>query len=173
MKKIIVYCHGYGSNPNTDKLQQLKDAGFDAYCFHACIDPVVAFDNISDEIDLMLLDYLHQDIELIFVGTSLGGWMASKLAAAYDCRAVIINPCYNSKESLAKYGIHEEIRNKYTKLTISEKFYYFFAEKDEVLNHADCLDEVVSSRCSYNMVRGADHRFNDHFHLVIDYLKSM
>jgi predicted esterase YcpF (UPF0227 family) len=172
MKKIIVYCHGYGSNPNTDKLQQLKDAGFDAYCFHADIDPVVAFDSISREIDLVLLDYLHQDIELIFVGTSLGGWMASKLAKAYGCRAVIINPSYDPELSLEKYGIFEEIRNKYTKLTISEKFHYFFAEKDEVLDHADCLDAVVSS-CSYDMIRGADHRFNEHFHLVIDYLKSI
>ena len=173
MKKIIVYCHGYGSNPNTDKLQQLKDAGFDAYCYLACIDPVVAFDSISNEIDLMLLDYLHQDIELIFVGTSLGGWMASKLAKAYDCRAVIINPSYDPELSLEKYGISEEIRNKYSKINISEKFHYFFAEKDEVLDHSNCLDAAASSRCSYNMVRGADHRFNDHFHLVIDYLKSM
>jgi predicted esterase YcpF (UPF0227 family) len=172
MKKVIVYCHGYGSNTKSGKVQQLKDAGFETYCFKADMDPDIACESLCDNIDLMLLDYLHQDIELIFVGTSLGGWMASKLAAAYDCRAVIINPSYDPELSLEKYGISEEIRNKYAKLTISKKFHYFFAEKDEVLDHSEFLADIVSL-CSYDMVADADHRFNEHFHLVIDYLKSI
>lgn len=172
MKKIVVYCHGYGSDPNTDKLQQLKDAGFDAYCFHACIDPVVAYESISRDVDMMLLDYLNQDIELIFVGTSLGGWMASKLAEAYDCRAVIINPSYNAKESLSKYGIWEEIRNKYSRLKPNPKFQYYFCSRDLVIDHRQFIEEV-SEKCNYMIVDSDDHRFNEHFYLVINYLKSI
>jgi predicted esterase YcpF (UPF0227 family) len=89
MKKVIVYCHGYGSNTKSGKVQQLKDAGFETYCYKADMDPDIACESLCDNIDLMLLDYLHQEIKLIFVGTSLGGWMASKLADCYSARLLL------------------------------------------------------------------------------------
>lgn len=172
MKKVIVYCHGYGSSPESDKLLQLKDAGFDAYCFQADIDPDIAHKSICDKIDSMLLDYLHQDIKLIFVGTSLGGWMASNLADCYSADAIIINPSHDPKESLAKYGVSEEIRNKYTPLVANRHYVYFFGENDEVIDHS-LFTETLVGKCRWFSYKGADHRFKGHFHHVIDYLKSI
>jgi predicted esterase YcpF (UPF0227 family) len=172
MKKVIVYCHGYGSNTKSGKVQQLKDAGFETYCYKADIDPAVAFGSISDNVDLMLLDYLHQEIKLIFVGTSLGGWMASKLAEAYYAKAIIINPSYDPKLSLEKYDVAEEIRNKYSRLKPNKNCSYYFGSNDVVIHHTEFIKEV-SVECDYTIVEGADHRFTKDFSLVIDKLKNI
>jgi len=172
MKKVIVYCHGYGSNTKSGKVQQLKDAGFETYCYKADMDPDIACESLCDNIDLMLLDYLHQEIKLIFVGTSLGGWMASKLADCYSASAVIINPSHNPKESLERYGISEEIRNKYTPLVANRHYVYFFGENDEVIDHS-LFTETLVGKCTWFSYKDADHRFDDHFKFVIDYLKSI
>jgi predicted esterase YcpF (UPF0227 family) len=173
MKKVIVYCHGYGSNTKSGKVQQLKDAGFETYCFKADIDPDIACESLCDNIDLMLLDYLHQEIKLIFVGTSLGGWMASKLAEAYYSEAIIINPSSNSRESLAKYGIAEEIRNKYSKLKPNNKFRYYFSANDPVIDHREFIEACSLMNCNSMVLDSEDHRFTKEFDLVIDYLKSI
>lgn len=171
-KKLVVYCHGYGSSANTDKLQILRDAGIDAYCFDADIDPDVAFRNICENVDMLLIDHLNDDLDLIFVGTSLGGWMASKLAAVYLADAIIINPSYDPSTSLKKYGVPFQITQKYTKLQVKPWFDFVFAENDEVIDHSACIEECKKVGAPITMVPNADHRFNTHFGMIVDKLKK-
>jgi predicted esterase YcpF (UPF0227 family) len=173
MKKLIVYCHGYGSGANSTKLKALQYAGFNAHCFEADIDPVEAVTQLTKKIDDLLIDHLNHDIELVFVGTSLGGWMASNLAGMYGAKAVIINPSVNPSASLLKYGVPEVICNRYSLLVPSVNHKYFFAEKDEVIDNVEFREKLINDGFNVEIIPGADHRFQKHFGLVIDYLKEM
>jgi len=174
MEKIIIYCHGYGSNSNSSKLQQLKDAGFEAYCFDADINPVQAFTDLTDKIDALLLDKMSKNKypELFFVGTSLGAWMASKLAKIYNTKSVIINPSINPKTSLLKYGVSEEICNLYEPINYSKKAKYFFADKDEIIDNVEIREYLINEGLDVTVVPHSDHRFDKHFNIVLEYLKN-
>jgi len=170
MNKVVIYCHGYASSANSDKLQMLKDAGLDAYSFDADIDPDVAYQYITDQVDMLLIDRLHEDIELVFVGTSLGGWTATRLAETYGAGAVIINPCMSPKFSLARYGVPQEILDKYEDASISKNNVYFFARHDDVIDHTMSVARCHAVGAPYTIVDGADHRFQKDFSLVIKFL---
>lgn len=170
MDKLIIYCHGYASSANSDKLDALQKAGFDAHCFQADIDPEVAFQSISDRVDDLLMDRMNEEIKLIFVGTSLGGWMASKLADSYGADAVIINPSLDPEASLVKYGVPKEIRNKYEKMKVNSKYQYFFAQYDEVIDHTECIKQCTDIGASITIVQSAYHRFQKDFSRVIKFL---
>ena len=176
MKKIIIYCHGYNSSSKSSKLQQLqqlKDSGFEAYCFDADINPVKALEHLTNEIDILLVEKQHhKDFKLIFVGTSLGGWMASKLAKLYSAEAVIINPSINPKLSLLKYGVADEICDLYEPIEWSKKSKYFFADKDEVIDNVEIRQYLINEGLDITVVPGADHRFDKHFNIVLEYLKN-
>ena len=87
MKKVIVYCHGYASSNKTDKVFRLKKMLPDAevHAWNIAIDPEISIPYLTGKIDLDILatNPLEENINLIFVGTSLGGWYASKLADIY------------------------------------------------------------------------------------------
>jgi predicted esterase YcpF (UPF0227 family) len=170
MSKVVIYCHGYKSSSKSDKLRLLQEAGFEAYCFDADVDPDIAFRNIYEKIDNLLTERMHEDIKLVFIGTSLGGWTASRLARAYGAKAIIINPTLNPKESLAKYGISNDILSKYDEEKVYKKFVYFFGEKDEVIDHSSTIQSCYEQSAKYTIVLDADHRFQRDFFRVIDFL---
>jgi alpha/beta superfamily hydrolase len=173
MEKLIVYCHGYDSGANTGKLKALKSAGFNAHCFQADVDPVEALTYLTNKIDNLLIDHLNQDIELVFVGTSLGGWTASRLSKLYKAKAVIINPSVDPANSLLKYGVSKDICEKYSVFAPHEGHKYFFAKYDEVIDNQIFSKNLTDAGFDVTIVADADHRFEKHFGLVIDYLKRL
>lgn len=173
MKKIVIYCHGYGSSSKSTKYLALKSAGFDAYCFDASVDPGQARRSLSTAIDSLLKGSVQQDENLVFVGTSLGGWTASCLAEIYSAEAIIINPAVDPASSLLKYGLPKEICEQYTPLVPNKRHQYYFAEVDEVIDNTLFAQQLVDTGFNVTVVPGADHRFDKHFGLVIDYLKGL
>ncbi len=174
MKKIIVYFHGYGSSVNSDKVTRLKqEPGFEVYAYPANIDPVIAVKEVSDNIDLMLITDPEVSCELIFVGTSLGAWLASKMAKMYQCKAVIINPSIDPTTSLEKYGVPLKIREKYSVLAPYKGHKYFFARHDEVIDNREFRNNLTDAGFDVTIVDGADHRFaGPAFEEVIKYLNA-
>lgn len=172
MEQLIIYCHGFGSSSNSSKLQKLRDAGLNAFCFTADIDPTKAFQVLTNEIDSLLIDYLHRDIKLVFVGTSLGGWTAALLAKTYHARAVIINPSINPALSLLKHEVPIEVCVKYQPIITDRRYEYFFAEYDEVLDNESYSKSLIEDGFNVTVVPGADHRFEKHFDLIVNLLKT-
>lgn len=133
---MIVYFHGFGSSPNSDKVVSLKDTFPEdyVYAFPINIDPEIAEKELETNINNALLDHLNEEILLIFIGTSLGGWWASKFGGEYGCTAIIINPSHQPQDTLGQYGISQDICDKYSHISYyPEKDYYFFAKHDEVI----------------------------------------
>lgn len=172
MKKVVFYFHGYASSPKTDKVDKLRDAGFVVYAFPIDIDPKSSIPSLYHNIDFALCNHIDEDIDVVFVGTSLGGYYAAKLAKIYDTKSVIVNPSIEPSVSLAKYGVDPEIMARYDKMNFSDRAKYFIAEEDEVLDFSMYKDEFAKVNCTY--VPNCGHRFNGpEFDLVIDAVKNI
>lgn len=174
MSLIVVYFHGYGSSPNSQKVTALREAlKTPVYCFPADIDPEKAIEEVGYNIDMVLLEDMHANDRMLFVGTSLGGWLASKMGALYNVPAIIINPSATPRESLKKYGIDAAILEKYDDLVVSDKNAYFFAHKDEVIDHTPTRQLLADRGMVYHVALDTDHRYQGPaFHRVIDYIKT-
>jgi predicted esterase YcpF (UPF0227 family) len=175
MRKMIIYFHGYGSSSKSDKATRLKaEESFKVFSFDIDIDPDVAFKQLSHNIDMALIEDMHLPEELIFVGTSLGGWWAEKMAKLYQCKAVIINPSVNPASSLSKYGVAKEIRDKYYEFQPDVRHKYFFAKRDDVINNDQFRINLIESGHDVTIDSKADHRFSgEPFENVVNYLKSL
>lgn len=166
MKPLVVYCHGYGSSSNTDKVQRLRDFGFDVYAWDIDIDPRVSIPYLENKIDDLLLDNIHHNIDLVFIGTSLGCWYASKLADAYGAKAILINPSYTPAKSLLRYGVSTDIASKYDNTVFDENDTVIVAKDDEVIDHSD---RDFSNAKAVILSETGGHRFNGReFDLVKD-----
>lgn len=175
MKKMIVYFHGYGSSPNSDKVSRLKqEEDFNVYAFNIDIDPEVATKQLTENIDMALMEDLHRPEELVFVGTSLGGWWAARMASLYKCKAVIINPSINPGVSLEKYGVSQEILNKYYPFPPYIGHKYFFAKNDKVINNERFRTILAESGYDVTVDDKAEHPFGGApFEKVVSYLKTL
>jgi len=173
-KKMIVYFHGYGSSSKSDKVSRLaEESNFNVYSFDIDIDPDVAYKQLETQIDMALVHELHVPEELVFVGTSLGGWWAAKMADLYKCKAVIINPSIDPKSSLEKYGVAENIREKYTPLITSKTHKYFFAKFDQVIDSISFRIELFGAGYDVTVNDEADHSFKGKpFDEVVRYLQN-
>lgn len=134
MKKLVVYFHGYGSSANTDKVARLKAKHEHVYAWDIDIDPSVSIPMLVANINDVLVTNMHDEAELVFVGTSLGGWYASVLAVMYDAHAIVVNPCWDPKISLAKYGVSESVLAKYSCMPLTRHAEYVIAADDDVID---------------------------------------
>ena len=174
MKKTIIYFHGYGSSPSSDKVVRLKqNIDFDVYAYPADIDPDIAVKQIGDSIDLMLADNPCVPTKMIFIGTSLGGWLASKMAQLYDCEAYIINPSVNPTDSLKKYGVPDSICDKYTPLVPCYKHKYYFADIDIIIPNVNFRTQLINAGYDVTIVKNANHQFSgEAFETIIQKIKT-
>lgn len=171
--KTIVYFHGYGSSAKSDKVELLKAVkDSEVFAYDINIDPSISLKELSDQIDLMLLDHPHENTEIVFVGTSLGAWYAAELAYVYGVKAVLINPCFEPQKSLAKYGVKQEILNKYRNIKLTTDMIVFIALDDEVLDYTEfCKNTNIEE---VHFVPFAGHRFNgEAFQEVIERINNI
>lgn len=93
-----VYLHGFNSayDPLSEKVLELKKLG---KVYGITYDTFGTYQEIYDEI----LNQLPDSEEIVFVGTSLGGFWAAEMARRLGSPSVIINPCTNPRDMLQKY----------------------------------------------------------------------
>ena len=173
--KLVVYFYGYGSSAGTsDKVARLR-AGLvssQVIAFEASIDPDLAIQDVADQITIELVDGRHSNATVIFVGTSLGGWLAATLAEKFGVKAILINPACDPKLTLGKLGIPDEILAKYNRMPVLKSAKYFLATRDEVLPpFAQFIDPT---ELDIDWFENATHRFNGpEFERVIDYINGL
>lgn len=169
MKKIVIYFHGYNSSANSDKVQQLKNSGLETHSWDIDINPNVSIPYLDNRIMDVLVNNLNEDIQLYFVGTSLGAWYAAKLAEHFeDSKVILINPSYNPSISLLKYGVAQHICEAYSPLEFKDRHNVYVGTEDNVVDFGG----VIFSPAKLYLVEGANHRFREHFNIVIDHIKN-
>lgn len=131
----IIYFHGLDSSPNTEKVKWLKERfpNDRVLAFSANINPTIAMWEVGNAILLSLVDD-HSDDKLIFIGTSLGAWLANELSNDFECRAILINPSYNpSLPSYCKMNLRG-----------LERKTFIIDRKDKVIDHFPLIADLSS-----------------------------
>ena len=153
----------------------MKSVYSDTYAFNIDVDPDVSLKYLEDQIDITLLDekYMHHpNLQIIFIGTSLGAWYAAELADKYKSKAVIVNPCYDPASMLPKLGCSEIIANKYPPMKWLNDAIYYIAKDDEVIDFRP-VRNVLDQLNTY-WIDNSNHRFNGpEFDEVIENLKNV
>lgn len=185
---LVVYFHGFASSPDTSKVAQLKAAGFKVVAPSINIDPDIA----EHELTLFIKNELHKDFgqrepsdPIIFVGTSLGGFWAARMAEKFDCPSVLINPAMHPEVSLQQYiGDNESYKDgksfhlsketvqkykKYSNFTSDSHRTYFVAKNDDIVK--DVKRSLGPS--AFHEFDSDDHRGLTMFPKVIEHLKSL
>jgi predicted esterase YcpF (UPF0227 family) len=95
---IYIYLHGFNSayDPSAEKIKLLSTIG---EVTGITYNSFGTYQEIFNEISSQVPD--RDDV--VFVGTSLGGFWASEMGLLFGTPSVIINPCYDPHTMLRKY----------------------------------------------------------------------
>jgi predicted esterase YcpF (UPF0227 family) len=175
-KPLLVYLHGFMSSPNSVKARETefylaKRSMVVEYLVPTLSDyPEQAYQQLSE------LMQTNQNRSIGLIGSSMGGFFASALAARFTCRAVLVNPAVAPQNLMQKY-IGEQT-NPYTndRFTLTandmeflrdldvecpqpDKIMLLVQTGDETLNYKDAVAKYADS--PQVVEEGGDHRFKD------------
>jgi len=158
MDSTIVYFHGFGSSPSSEKVLGLRQV------FDSVEAPSIPID--FDEAFEYLTSYI-QDLQikgrpLIFVGTSLGGYWAALLSRQFKTPALIINPSCTPKQTLGRYKLSNDILDKYIDLVvdIGVPRIILLARDDDVIDFT-IAEALFDGKAEIKIFETGGHRFND------------
>lgn len=172
-KNIVIYCHGYNGSKNSPKVDRLRAAsGVDeAYSWDVDISLPFAFVSLYGETLAVLKKHLDDEhsVSLMFVGTSLGAYVAQRLAGEFDSPAILINPSFDPRNGLEKYGVDWSVRQWYEPIEPEDDLLYFFSEVDDVIDNT-----ANWGKCTHKfIVPNSTHRFDgEEFDHVLDILSE-
>lgn len=160
----IVYIHGFGSqvDPESEKYLALSAIGE--------VVPVAPDYSKSYQANVEIVKSLASDAGLL-VGTSMGGYLASRVAADSGLPFIAINPVLLPRRTLSKYlGTHQDYYGStYTLTPETVNSYPVFAPSKKGLVLLDQDDELIDARetaaCLTPHMRvfsfaGGSHRFS-------------
>jgi predicted esterase YcpF (UPF0227 family) len=118
MQKVIIYLHGFNSasvdldgNLLTSKEKLLVMQEFCSKKEIAFYTPNVDYRDFQNIVENLLFDwnlYLDQGYDVIFMGSSMGGFASEYLAMKTGCKAIMINPAISPSELLTQFiGVTE------------------------------------------------------------------
>ncbi len=169
--KHVIYFHGFASGPNSGKVLELRKH------YESVFAPFIPYrfdeDVLVDQIKTFLKTNSKPGDQILFVGTSLGGYWASLMAEAFDGRAVVFNPSVDPSEDLMKYLgnnvnystgnpfiLKEDAVKSFVKLTDSVNVYVPYAvicTKDKEVN----VENAINLFENKVFIVSDDHQFKD------------
>ena len=187
----LLYLHGFRSSPRSAKAQVMaRHVAAHHPSLHWLApqlppSPRAAMELVMDGIR----DWPRDSMAV--VGSSLGGFYATHVAAATDCRAVLLNPAVNPARDLARYigdqtqwhapEEHFYFRPEYIDelralevgpLQQPERCLAIIAKGDEVLDWREMTARYTGSRIK--LLEGGDHALSDfetaHLREVVEFL---
>lgn len=179
MTSVLLYLHGFNSSPGSAKARQMA-AWLTAHRPDIEViipaqpnTPAAAWAAIEQAIDAARGRH-GSALRLGAVGSSLGGFMATRVSELYGCRAALINPAVRPHELLCDYlgpqcnpyteeryellpAHMDELRALAVPVTAPERLWILQQQEDEVLDYRKALDEYRFARLSLEC--GGDHAF--------------
>ena len=184
----LVYIHGFNSSPDSDKARQTR-----AWLAEnrPDVDFICPFLSPFPDVAMAQLEAAIADLfgTLYFVGSSMGGFYATYLAAKYQSRAVLINPAvrpwlgrdyllgdqanYHTGEVHCIEQAHlDQLQGFEVEPIIQAKdFLVLLQTGDEVLDYR--LAEKKYANCQLVVEPGGDHGFvgfEKHLPAIIEFL---
>ncbi|MEW7866550.1 YqiA/YcfP family alpha/beta fold hydrolase [Aeromonas diversa] len=175
MASALLYLHGFNSSPASLKATQMAEwvaarrPDIRVVIPAQPSTPAAAWACIEQAIEA-----LPEGTRLGVVGSSLGGFMATRVAERYGCRAVLVNPAVRPHELLADYlGPQQnpytgerydltvahmaELEGLAVPVTAPERLWVLQQEADEVLDSRQALAEYRFAR--FTMECEGNHAF--------------
>lgn len=189
MDMVIIYLHGFLSSPQSQKAQQTlsymrlhhPDIGFE-------LPQLASYPRQAIE-QLQALVDKHQGKRLGFIGSSLGGYLATYLSEKYNARAVLINPAVKPYELLTDYlgqhvnpytqerffleAIHtEQLRELDSEsLKQAENYWVLLQTDDETLDYRLAAEKYKHSKLTIE--QGGNHSFQGFERFLPDILSFL
>lgn len=174
----LLYLHGFRSSPASTKAQltgarvRQGHPRVTWWCPQLPPSPREAMQEVMDRVASWPRDRMG------VIGSSLGGFYATCVAQAMDCRAVVLNPAVDPARDLANHigeqtawhdpGEHfyfepryvDELRALETgRLRHPEKYFAVIAKGDELLDWREMTARYAGSRVK--LLDGGDHALSD------------
>lgn len=173
--KVLLSLHGFHSSPASLKAKQMRD-------YLLLTHPDIHF--VCPQLPVLPRDMWaliesifkqYQDCEIAVMGSSLGGFLATKVVHQYAVKAVLINPAvtpyilltqYQGEQThpylLQLYNIDQNYMQQLKGLNIEqirlpEKIWVLLQEQDEVLDYRDAMKKY--QHCKITCEHGGDHSF--------------
>lgn len=174
---MIVYIHGFRSSPLSTKARMLASRyvelglGEHFHCPQLPVSPHAAM-----ELLLQLVGQVPR-AELALIGSSLGGYYATRLAENLQCRAVLLNPAVTALRDLTPHvgpttawhsGTPMEFKPEYLEelrayevahISQPERYFLIAAKGDEVLDWREMCEHYPGAR--QIVIDGSDHGISD------------
>lgn len=174
MAKVLLALHGFHSSPSSSKIQEMSAylaTHFPDITFIAPQLPCLP-GQMWQMIESIFDQYSNQEIAVM--GSSLGGYLATKVAAQYQAKVLLINPAvspwnllsYEGVQrhpyTLEKYKIDNIYLNQLKALDVpyagsTDQCWVLLQEGDEVLDYREALAKFTG--CKITCEQGGDHSF--------------
>lgn len=154
MKKAIIYLHGFNSasidldgNLLTKKEKLLVLQTFCADHNVLFFTPNIDYRDFQNLVEDMLYEwnqFLDQGYEVIFMGSSMGGFASEYLAMKTGSKAIMINPVISPTELLPQFiGVSENLETgqpyEWNQLYCQQ----YHAYEQELANHSQSIDRTI------------------------------
>ncbi|PKF61673.1 hypothetical protein CW745_10140 [Psychromonas sp. psych-6C06] len=189
MAKILLSLHGFHSSPASLKARQLDEYIKENHPEITFICPQLPSlpGQMWELIDAIFEQYCDDDIAV--VGSSLGGYLATKVAQHYKCRVILVNPAVTPYRLLQVYeGIQThpytgdvyQIDNDYmqqlkaldvTNIEQPVLFWVLIQEGDEVLDYRQAMTKYQG--CKISCEKAGDHSFIGFERYIPDIIKFL
>ncbi|WP_378081207.1 YqiA/YcfP family alpha/beta fold hydrolase [Aeromonas bestiarum] len=179
MTSVLLYLHGFNSSPGSAKAQQMAAwvaahrPDIEVIIPAQPNTPAAAWAAIAQTIEEATARHGNR-LKLGAVGSSLGGFMATRVSELYGCRAALINPAVRPHELLCDYlgpqtnpytdecyellpAHMDELRALAVPVTAPERLWILQQQEDEVLDYRKALTEYRFARLSLEC--GGNHAF--------------
>jgi len=177
---MILYLHGFRSSPQSFKARLMAEAMAARGLAHAWACPQLpASPRAAVDLarglarDLLARGAAADPRRLTVMGSSLGGYYATRLAEELGCKAVLLNPAVHAARDLAtQVGEHrmyhseapfvflpeyvDELAELHAgPLTHPERYFLLAATGDEVLDWREMRERYAG--CRHRIIEGGDH----------------
>lgn len=191
--QYLIYLHGFNSSSQSVKALQMAEF-VQRYCPkinlitpELVVTPQDALDQVIAIVDDILLSTPHANIH--FVGSSMGGFLATLCAQRYGRQAVLINPAvaphrlitqligehvnpYSGETHLVTLKHGDELKRMAMDTLLQPKsFWVLLQEGDETLDFRDALAFYSGARITLEPL--GDHSFegfNRFLHAIVEFL---
>jgi predicted esterase YcpF (UPF0227 family) len=175
MAKILLALHGFHSSPNSLKIQQM-----DAYLTQhfpeitlVCPQLPCLPEQMWETIKAIFEQ--HKTDQIAVMGSSLGGYLATKAASVYQTKTLLINPAvapYRLLQCYAGMQTHPYTADNYlidedymahlkalevTCLSDPQKYWVLLQEADQVLDYREAAEKY--KQCKITCEAGGEHSF--------------
>ncbi|XOV80693.1 MAG: YqiA/YcfP family alpha/beta fold hydrolase [Aestuariibacter sp.] len=182
--KTLIYLHGFLSSPQSVKAQQTKEfwqkqyPDIQFFCEQLPYHPEPTKEMLHE------LMHQHEGEHIGFIGSSLGGFLASYLVEHFGGKAVLINPAVTPYRVLAEYlgeHVHPYTQESFElseqhmqylktmdtpKLQQPENYWVLLQTGDETLDYKEAEQKYRDSKLTIE--QGGDHAFQGYERFLPD-----